>query len=234
MTELLLIIAAHTEWRIATELLRFDSRSVAQGQSTPVGRWPGTVVLRSGWGKVAAAAATQKAIDDHRPALILCIGTCGGIEGKARLGELVVVSRAVMHDVRPLMGDIEAERSHYTSVVDPALLASVSNATTLREVTIGTGDRDLDEDEAAALAEMGIDVVDWESAAIAYVARRNGLPWLIVKGVSDMVSSQGDAVSLHDAYATGAAEVMARLIATVGDLFTQEILAGFRSVRARN
>ena len=32
---------------------------------------------------------------------------------------------------------------------------------------------------------------DWESGAIAFVAARNGVPCLILRGVTDLVGSQG-------------------------------------------
>lgn len=132
---------------------------------------------------------------------------------------MVIVKRAVMHDLRPLMGDVEAELEYYASRADRALFAYVPGSATLRQVTIGTGDRDLDDHEARSVAELlEVDVIDWESAAIAFVARQNGIPWLIVKGVSDMITSNRDTQSLHRSYAEGAELIMTRLLGMVGPL----------------
>lgn len=230
MLDVLIVIAADIEWQIARRILLIDSQSeLAPGQSATLMSWPGTVILRSGWGKVAAAASTQRAIDIHHPDLVICLGTCGGIFGRVQLGDLVIIRRALMHDLRPLIGDVEAEHIHYISTADPVLLSHIADFANLTPVTIGTGDRDLDENEARSIAEqLQVDVVDWEAAAIAFVARQNDVPWVILKGVSDMVTSSDDAIDLHRSYAEGAEQVMTGLIEILGSLFERLPLPGWR------
>jgi adenosylhomocysteine nucleosidase len=70
-------------------------------------------------------------------------------------------------------------------------------------------------DEIGALgARFGAVAGDWESGAIAWVAARNGVRCLILRGVSDLVGAgQGDAYDGHvQVYIDGAAAIMKELI----------------------
>jgi adenosylhomocysteine nucleosidase len=55
-----------------------------------------------------------------------------------------------------------------------------------------SGDRDLVVEEVPMLrAHFGAAAGDWESGAIAYVAARNGVRCLILRGVTDLVGADG-------------------------------------------
>jgi adenosylhomocysteine nucleosidase len=50
---------------------------------------------------------------------------------------------------------------------------------------------------------------DWESGAIAWVAQRNSVPCLILRGVSDLVSAEGgEAYNAVEVFHDGARRVM--------------------------
>ena len=58
-----------------------------------------------------------------------------------------------------------------------------------------SADRDLVSDELPSLKqEFGAVVGDWESGSIAWVARRNNVRNLILRGVSDLVGVDGGEV----------------------------------------
>ena len=53
---------------------------------------------------------------------------------------------------------------------------------------------------------------DWESGAIAWVAKKNGVKCLILRGVSDLVSSEaGEAYGNYDLFSQRTKEVMRKL-----------------------
>ena len=55
---------------------------------------------------------------------------------------------------------------------------------------------------------------DWESGAIAWTARRNGTPVIILRGVSDVVEASGSPTyGSMEAFEKGTRIVMARLLA---------------------
>ncbi len=93
------LISADAEWRAVRGLY-----PAARLQSSPYGEWfplemkvggaPTAVIfLQGGWGKIAAAASTQYAIDRWRPELLVNLGTCGGFAGEIARGEVVLVER---------------------------------------------------------------------------------------------------------------------------------------------
>jgi adenosylhomocysteine nucleosidase len=88
----------------------------------------------------------------------------------------------------------------------------------VRRSPLVSGDRDLVPDEVPELrARFGAVAGDWESASIAYVARRNGVRCLIIRGVTDLVGPDG--CEIYDGTATlfreRAREVMTRLVAAL-------------------
>ncbi len=67
-------------------------------------------------------------------------------------------------------------------------------------------------------ARFGAVVGDWESAAVAYVARRNGVRCLILRGVSDLVGPEGGEVyGRPGTFWERAQVIMDRLVDHLGD-----------------
>jgi len=58
-----------------------------------------------------------------------------------------------------------------------------------RRARLVSADQDIQPQNYERIAEeFGAIAADWESAAFAWVAERNGMPWLALRGVSDLVS----------------------------------------------
>jgi len=143
--------------------------------------------FQGGWGKVAAAGSTQYVIDHFHPARLINLGTCGGVEGRIQRFEVVALERAIIYDIEEAIGDsTEAIAEYSTSVLLPDRFPVPAV-----RATMYSADRDL---TAAGVRELNAQyqpvVADWESGAIAWVARKNGTPVLILRGVSDLVSSE--------------------------------------------
>jgi adenosylhomocysteine nucleosidase len=161
-----------------------------------------------GWGKVAAAASTQYVIDHFNPEYLINIGTCGGIEGRIRRFDVVAPDRVVIYDIHEAMGD-DPRQGVTTELEMPAQFPTACVRTTLY-----SADRDL---TPARLREIEDQyrpvVVDWESGAIAWVAKRNGTPLLILRGVSDLVSlEEAEAQGNEALFEANAARIMQGLI----------------------
>src|SRR5687767_5033644 len=93
------LISAGAEWRVVRE--HFPE---AQSATTPYGEWCAielpvagrsepVAFAHGGWGKIAAAASTQYAVDRWRPRLLINLGTCGGFAGHVARGEVVLAER---------------------------------------------------------------------------------------------------------------------------------------------
>jgi adenosylhomocysteine nucleosidase len=192
------LISDDAEWLAVKEILTDSELTVRQfpyGESfnLPVREFP-VQFFHSGWGKISAAASTQYVIDIHAPDLLVNLGTCGGFEGHIKTGTVILVERTVVYDMLEDITDADEAVRHYASTLDLSWLAAPDPHPVSRGL-IASGDRDVQPLDIPMLVEKyGALAGDWESAAIAWVAKRNEKRLLILRGVSDLVSPQGGEV----------------------------------------
>ena len=187
------LVSANAEWRSVRAALPEAPRRSPYGEWL-VHRLGGRDVLffHGGYGKVSAAGSTQYVIDHFRPRLLVNLGTCGGFEGAARVGDVILVSRTIIYDIVELMGDAEETIADYATTLDVRLWPAALKGR-VRVAALASGDRDLDARDLPRLRSRYEAVAgDWESGAIAYVARHNGTPLVILRGVTDVVGEGGD------------------------------------------
>jgi adenosylhomocysteine nucleosidase len=239
--DVVVLISADAEWRAVQSLFPqaklfvsllgewFEICLDSPGNEVADGPTPPRLVrfFHGGWGKVAAAASTQYVIDRWRPELLINLGTCGGFEGEIERGTVVLAERAVVYDIYEQMGDPDAHLAHYDTFLDLSWLGEAIPQGVRRALLV-SGDRDIFPADIPGLkSRFGAIAGDWESGAIAYVAARNGVRCLILRGVTDLVGEQGGEAYGDLGYFEGAAaEIMARLIETLP--FWLERAAGTR------
>jgi adenosylhomocysteine nucleosidase len=207
------LVSADAEWRAVRGL--FPS---AKLQASPFGEWfavevdlgggrqAAVVYFQGGWGKIAAAASTQYVIDRWHPWLVVNLGTCGGFAGEIAQGEIILVVKTAVYDILEQMGDPAAHIRHYTTQLDLSWLGE-TYPTPVVKATLVSGDRDLIAAEIAGLkSKYGAKAGDWESAAIAWVAKRNKQRCLILRAVSDLVDEKGSPAYADEAYFEQAAQ----------------------------
>ncbi len=214
--KVLVTVSADAEWRVVEELYPGTTKSIS-----PFGSWfidlarPQPILFfQSGWGKISAAASTQYAIQRWNPRLIINFGTCGGFNGKIRSGEILLVDETVVYDILEQMGDQQEALAHYTTVLDLSWLQN-PYPIQVRRGRLISADRDiLPQDITMLQSNFGAVASDWESAAIAWVAKRNNVACLILRGVSDLVdqSSGGEAYGRPDQFVAGSQSVMRALL----------------------
>jgi len=169
--------------------------------------------FHEGWGKVAAAGGTQFLIDTFKPEIIINLGTCGGIAGKIDRFEVVLVDKTIIYDIKEAMGDSKEAIDSYSTAIDLSWLGTHYPQKVTKALMV-SGDRDLQFDEIERLkTEYGAIAGDWESGAIAYVAQKNKVRTLILRGVGDVVSAASDETyNNFDLFAQRADTVMADLL----------------------
>ena len=214
------IVSANTEWRAILGL--FPN---AEPHPSTFGQWfvaqlsiddrdEPVLFFHGGWGKIAAAASAQYAIDRWTPDLLVNLGTCGGFEGEIEKGTVVLVERTLVYDIVEQMGDYEAAIAHYATDVDLSWLEE-PYPQDVRRTLLVSGDRDLlVEDIPRLKAEFGAVAGDWESGPIAWVAARNATRCLILRGVTDLVGRGGGEAYEGNiqVFVSNATEVMRRLV----------------------
>ncbi len=184
------LISADGEWQA---VLHHTLPSIQH--PTPYGNWLSqnidhfsVIFMHAGWGKVSTAGACQFAIDTFQPQLMVNLGTCGGLEGLAELGEILCVSETAFYDIFEGMADYAQAIEFYSSKADLSWLPEDLPEHTHRARLV-SADQDIQPEAYERLTqEFGAVAADWESGAFAWVAKRNGIPWLILRGVSDLVS----------------------------------------------
>lgn len=216
---IVVLISAESEWE-AVRLL-FPQAGL---QTSPYGNWfedlpekegknHRVIFFQGGWGKIAAAASTQYAIDRWTPPLLVNLGTCGGIAGEIDRETIVLAERTLVYDIIEQIGDAEAALAYYTTRLDLSWLGDKAPQPVSRTLLV-SGDRDLVKEEVTRLrTDFGAAAGDWESGAIAWVAQKNGVRCLILRGVSDLVGEDGgEAYGKPDLYAENTRKIMQSLV----------------------
>jgi adenosylhomocysteine nucleosidase len=188
-----IIVSADAEWRVVKEL--FPNLGL---QLTPFGEsahltldTKQLILFHGGWGKISAAASTQYVIDHYQPDLLVNLGTCGGFSGTIQTGTVILVERTLVYDILEQMGDSAEAIAHYASSLDLSWLPKIFPYPVLRGLLV-SADRDIVVDDIPILIEKyGAVAADWESGAIAWVAKKNGTRLLILRAVTDLVGEGG-------------------------------------------
>jgi adenosylhomocysteine nucleosidase len=212
--EVVIIISAYAEWTAVMEY--FHQPPV---ETSPFGSYfnlqlgnRDVVLFHGGWGKIAAAASAQYVIDRWQPGLVINLGTCGGLEDKTRVGEILLVEKTLVYDIYERMGDPVQALDHYTTRIDLSYLSEPYPQVVRRSLLV-SADQDIDPDLVHKLVDdFDAIAADWESGAIAWTAHKNNVPCLILRAVSDLVDPMGGEIYESEEFKERAESVMLPLL----------------------
>lgn len=163
------------------------------------------VLVKAGVGKVFTALVAQKLIDTFAPAALLFTGVAGALNPAYDIGDVVVARDCVQHDVDGRALGFARGNLLYTDWLsfpaDPLLVRLALSARPeghrLFEGRILTGDQFMNRDEINhhryLLDDLHEDAVEMEGGALAQVAAVNGIPYAVIRTLSDR--ADGDAVA---------------------------------------
>jgi adenosylhomocysteine nucleosidase len=190
--KIVVIVSANAEWRVVKELypdLNLQQSPFGEYADLELETWNLTL-FHGGWGKISAAATAQYVIDHFQPDLLVNLGTCGGFAGRVETGTVILVERTLVYDIIEQMGDGVEAIEHYATDIDLSWLDGEPK-TVVRSLLV-SADRDIVVEDIPMLIEKyGAVAADWESGAIAWVAKKNGTRLLILRAVSDLVGGEG-------------------------------------------
>ncbi len=185
MTTRIAVIAALPEEAAAI----FPQQGIVAGDVRRLSIGAATISIHtSGIGKVNAAIAATQALSAGCD-LTLSIGTAGKIGADA--GACFWLSAAIQHDYGARRSDGFTCYSAGTIPVGPArptpFIAVADPGTGLPHAMIASGDSFIECPATAAslVTSLGATLVDMETAAIAQVAARYGVPWAGIRAVTD-------------------------------------------------
>ncbi|MBQ3202201.1 MAG: 5'-methylthioadenosine/adenosylhomocysteine nucleosidase [Clostridia bacterium] len=167
------------------------------------------VVVQSGIGKVAAAITAQMLIDSFGVDALLNTGMAGGLDARLAVKDLVIATAALQHDfditafghARGFMYG-EDDQKPTLFVADEALCDKARKAA---EAVLPDGSKAIDGivasgdvfvDDSALKAQLrdgfGAAAAEMEGAAIAQTAVANGVPFVILRTISDLAEHQAN------------------------------------------
>ena len=149
------------------------------------------VICQSGMGKAAAAATTQLLVTKYGIEAIVFSGIAGNMTSKIGVGDVVLSKEVIYHDA-----EISMIAQHYPNMDsyfgDENLIAAAEKACQETDTNyivgkIATGDKFIGEtsQKEAIAAFCDPDCVEMEGAAIAQIACKNDIPFLIIRAMSD-------------------------------------------------
>jgi adenosylhomocysteine nucleosidase len=201
-----IIGAMDEEIKLLKENIDIDEELVKATITFYVGSFQGkeVVVCKSGVGKVNAAITTQLLIDHFMVSQIIFTGVAGAIDPKLEIGDIVISTSAVQHDLdASALGFAKGEvpMFDYPSEfpADPSLISLAEEAAQrLSNVHVVKG-KILSGDQFIAdhqkVRELGKvfdgKCVEMEGAAVAHVAMLNNVPIVVIRSMSD--KANGDA-----------------------------------------
>jgi adenosylhomocysteine nucleosidase len=209
-----IIVSADGEWEAVKKLFPAENY-----QNSPYGEFTNLTLdtrhltlFHGGWGKISAAATAQYVMDQFKPDLLVNLGTCGGFEGRIKRETIILVEKTIIYDIFEQMTDGSEEIAFYTTTVDLSWLPRVLPFPVLRGLLV-SGDRDiLAQDIPMLVQKYQAVAADWESGAIAWVAKRNGVRTLILRGVTDLVGdSGGEAYGDYELFLQRTGQIMRKL-----------------------
>lgn len=156
------------------------------------------VVVRSGIGKVNMTVCTQILIDSFGAEKLINTGVAGGLYKDIQIGDIVISSDAVQHDVDAVgfgyeLGEIpRMERSVFEA--DPGLVKEAEEACKKVNPDIQcftgrvlSGDQFISSDEKKhwLIENFGGYCAEMEGAAMAQTAYLNHIPFIVLRAISD-------------------------------------------------
>ena len=156
------------------------------------------VVVKSGVGKVNAGCCVQILADLFGVTHLINTGVAGSLNNQIHTGDIVVSTDAVYHDVNatifgyrkgeiPQMGIFSFPADKDLRVKAVAAVRETASEISVFEGRIASGDQFIaDKDvKAQIIADCGGFCTEMEGAAIAHASYINGIPFVIIRAISD-------------------------------------------------
>lgn len=169
------------------------------------------ITALSGMGKVQSAMNTERLICKYSPSLIIFSGVAGAINPELNIGDIVIADRTFQHDfgfysnsilttnevgTMPQVGYGESKNIYLSHDVKKYIDLSEIQKNHSEQLifgTIATGDQFIaDKKRKKQLKELEADAVEMEGASVAFVAKQNNVPIILIRSISD--TAEGIAV----------------------------------------
>lgn len=167
------------------------------------------VLCCAGMGKVNAAAATQLLITVFGAQAIVFSGIAGNMTSRIGIGDVVVSDKVTYHDAElSMIAQNYPGLTEYTA--DAALIHAAEAACAdagVRHIVgkVATGDKFVGDSDTKNAIKAFCDpaCVEMEGAAVAHIAAKNDVPFVIVRAMSDNSDEAGAELLVGKAFDIG-------------------------------
>lgn len=162
------------------------------------------VVVQCGVGKINAAMCTQLLIDRFSATAVVNTGIAGSLDAKLDIGDLVISRDAIHHDFdlrfwgRPIGQvpglDVTAFPAAESLVRSAYAAAEAINPGHNRIGRVASGDQFIcsREQKDKIISDTQAICAEMEGASIAHTAYRNGVPFVIIRAISDKADNSAE------------------------------------------
>lgn len=163
------------------------------------------VVVRSGIGKVNAAVCSQILVDCYQVSAIINTGIAGSLRNEINIGDVVLSSDTLQHDMDatgfgypvgqiPRMEVLSFQADERLIAVARACCEVVIPETGTHVGRVVSGDQFISDKQKKAWLTETFDgyCTEMEGAAIAQTAYLNGIPFLIIRAISDKADDSAE------------------------------------------
>ncbi len=192
------------------------------------------VLAGSGMGKVNASLVTTLLADRFGCRAVVFSGVAGGLDPALAIGDIVVADRVIQHDAGVLEDErVRVYQPGHAPIInptdrlgypaDPELLAWVRDRLDGMAVpgqivygTVLSGDQYLNcgTTRDRLRNELGGQAIEMEGGAVAQVCEAFGIPWLVIRALSDLAGGDAlfDFTTFVDQAAATSAMILRRLM----------------------
>lgn len=169
-------------------------------------------VMKCGIGKVNSALSADAMIREFNPDIVINTGVAGGADESSRILDLFIATSVAYHDVWCGPGTLWGQAAGYEQFFTPSDkvidIAKTISGTSPRVTTglICSGDFFISKaEEIKRIKEIfpSCLAVDMESASIAQTCTNRGVPFAIIRAISD-TPGQGDNIDQYENFWTDA------------------------------
>lgn len=185
------------------------------------------IFYHSGATKTKSSAACQFAIDNWKPKMIIVLGTCGGVDKKLNVLDVIIANKTVQYDCIDRMdNEPYVFYEPLTTIIDNSWIQFNEFNGQVYEGIIATADQDINYEVLHMLRKEGVLCADWESGAVAYICSLNKVNNCIVRGITDIPTEniEESAKNQGTDYRENTPKVMKKLIEDVLPVLLRNML----------
>lgn len=200
-----IIAAMEEEIRILKEHMQDQKTERIAGTEFCSGRIGAfeVILMQCGIGKVSAALGTQAMILKYQPDCIINTGCAGGLAPGLKIGEMVVATKTVEWDIdmlaigfpRGFVTTMNGVEMQTDPVISDWIAAAIPADLEVRRGLVVSGDQFISTKEQRDIilgSFPDTQCAEMEGGAIGHVCAQNGVPFTVVRCMSDTADGDSD------------------------------------------